>query len=178
MSDYKLVPVEPTADMLSRAMRVVTGFSGAYGEINDYLDEETAREVYADMLAAAPAVQGEPAARNDPAVAPDGFVLMPRGLTDEMVRAFCMATVLRWDDAPEDQKIEVAEKLQRAFDAVIAAAPQPAEQQPAPDVSALVKALEAVVSYHEEVYDNDKKLMMHYSKMMNEVRGAIAAHQN
>src|SRR5690554_2343262 len=79
---------------------------------------------------AAPAVQGEPVAWNDPAVAPDGFVLMPRDLTNEMVRAFCMATVLRWDDAPEDQKIEVAKKLQHAFDAVIAAAPQPAEQQP------------------------------------------------
>lgn len=74
-------------------------------------------------------IEQEPVAWNDPAAAPDGFVLVPRDLTNEMVRAFCMATVLRWDDAPEDQKIEAAEKLQHAFDAMIAAAPQPAEQQ-------------------------------------------------
>lgn len=59
MTDYKLMPVEPTQEMLDRVMGVVTGFSGAYGEFNDYLDEETAREVYAAFSADVPPVCGE-----------------------------------------------------------------------------------------------------------------------
>lgn len=60
MTDYKLMPVEPTREMLDRAMRVVTGFSGECGRFNDYLDENTAREVYAAFTDNAPDVQGEP----------------------------------------------------------------------------------------------------------------------
>ena len=59
MNDYKLLPVEPTQDMLSRVMNIVTGYSGEYGQYNNYLDEETAREMYAAFLADTPAVQME-----------------------------------------------------------------------------------------------------------------------
>ena|SRR5690554_485620 len=46
MSDYKLVPVEPTAEMLAAGKHALE--AGCY-----------ASGIYADMLAAAPAVQGE-----------------------------------------------------------------------------------------------------------------------
>lgn len=52
-----------------------------------------------------------------------------------------------------------------------------AESAAAPDVAALVEALEAVVFYHEEVEDNDGNLMMHYSKMLRKVRDALAAYR-
>src|SRR5690554_224395 len=47
----------------------------------------------------------------------------------------------------------------------------------APDVKALVEALEAVVFYHEKVEDNDGRLLMYYSKMMRKVHEALAAHR-
>lgn len=62
MIDYKLMPVEPTQEMLDNATRVVTDFSGGFDGFNDYLDEGTARAVYAAFRADAPVVQGEPVA--------------------------------------------------------------------------------------------------------------------
>lgn len=62
MTNYKLVPVEPTEDMLRRAMGVPTCFSGEYGQYNDFLDEGTARELYEAFTYGAPAVQVEPVA--------------------------------------------------------------------------------------------------------------------
>ena len=55
--------------------------------------------------------------------------------------------------------------------------PQPAEQQPAPDVAGLVEALEAVVAYDESAEDEDGNLMIHYADMMKKVREALAAHR-
>lgn len=60
MTDYKLMPKEPTQEQLDRVMGIVTGFSGDYGRFNDYLDERTAREVYETFWAYAPDVQEEP----------------------------------------------------------------------------------------------------------------------
>ena len=50
---WKLVPVEATQEMLSAAGRVCIGFSGDYGEMNDYLDDDAAKNVWESMLAAA-----------------------------------------------------------------------------------------------------------------------------
>lgn len=62
MTNYKLMPKEPTQEMLDRVMGIVIGLSGEYGQFNDYLNEETAREVYEAFRTDAPVVQGEPVA--------------------------------------------------------------------------------------------------------------------
>lgn len=72
------------------------------------------------------------------------------------------------DDLPDYVYESVFELLEMAA---------PAVQQPAPDVAHMADALEAVVSYHAEVYDSDKPLMANYSEMMRKVRGALAAHR-
>lgn len=42
-----------------------------------------------------------------------------------MTRAFAIDAVGEWDDAPEDQKAEVAERLQSGFNAMLSVAPKP-----------------------------------------------------
>jgi len=60
-----------------------------------------------------------------PQPVPEGYVLMPESLPNEAVKAFALATVGDWDNRPEDQRVEVAEKLQLAFDAMVAATQPP-----------------------------------------------------
>lgn len=123
MTDYKLMPVEPSADMLGNAMSVCTGFSGDYGTYNCYLSEDAAREVYQAFRAVAPAVQGEPVA----------WMHDSPGRMD-VIHAAVKKLLADSHDA--------AGHLHRPLDKSqhytipLYAAPQPAEQQPTLDVAA------------------------------------------
>lgn len=105
MTDYKLMPVEPTQEMLDRVMGIVTGLSGEYGQFNDYLNEETAREVYEAFRAVAPAAQAEPV-----------YLYRRRGLSD-----FVTCDLARYE--------ELSEKPDFFETKILYTTPQPAEQQ-------------------------------------------------
>ncbi len=66
---------------------------------------------------------------------PEGYVLFPASLTNDMLRAFAISTVGRWDSATEAEKQEFAEKLQSAFDEMRAAAPKPGGERPGDEES-------------------------------------------
>ncbi|HLV84205.1 MAG TPA: hypothetical protein VKY62_10555 [Devosia sp.] len=140
MTDYKLMPVEPAADMLGNAMSVCIGFSGDYGTYNCYLSEDAAREVYQAFRAAAPAVQGEPVEFDYPDFHEQG---MGCGLEDRNITDRYEAMRYGWDEALE----RVAENIGSL--GPLYTFPQPTEQQPAPDVAGLVDW--AVRKWHEQV---------------------------
>lgn len=144
MTDYKLMPVEPAADMLGNAMSVCIGFSGDYGTYSCYLSEDAAREVYQAFRAAAPAVQGEPVEFDYPDFHEQG---MGCGLEDRNITDRYEAMRYGWDEALE----RVAENIGSL--GPLYTFPQPTEQHPAPDVAGLVLALERIngmdsMSYH------------------------------
>lgn len=184
MTDYILVPMEPTADMVEAARENHEG--------EPYLPVS----LYKAMIAAAPAVQGEPVAY---AVFAD----------NENIRIWCadpiQAETLRQEygealqplyTAPppneqgepvafcEDAALSLAERTfsaevdeQLAEDIIqyalrlhtLYTAPQPAEQHPAPDVAALVEALERVM------YCNEVKFLP--EGVQQAVSDALAAHR-
>lgn len=131
MTNYKLMPKEPTQEQLDRVMGIVTGYSGDYGRFNDYLDEKTAREVYATFWAYAPDVQGEPVAsvpvaaqqrfRHPQITSPDWSIWQPAPISLDRPS---------WEI--DSQGYEVEYRLLYAT------------PQPMPDVSALVEALSAL----------------------------------
>src|SRR5690554_3985363 len=133
MSDYKLVPLEPTAEMIEAAC-----------------DEEQRplpmwsrmKAIYTAMIAAAPAVQGEPVEFDYPEFHEQGMGcgLEDRGITDRYE-----AMRYGWDEAL-DRVAEIIDDIGPLY-----TAPQPAEQQPAPDVAELVEALESAIKAFEEI---------------------------
>lgn len=98
---YKLVPVEPTPKMLAAGNCAMK--DGCYASV-----------IYADMLAASPAVQGEPV-----------YLYRRLDLDDFVTCDFARYTELSGKPNLFETKI-------------LYAAPQQAEQRPAPDVEALV----------------------------------------
>lgn len=104
MTDYKLVPVEPTDDMATAAMNAETTANMLYGEPAAFSD------IWNAMLAAAPAVQGEPV----------GWVN-----SDEL------------DNMLDDRTATLFPVRTGFHGKPVYAAPQPAEQQP--DVTQLVE---------------------------------------
>lgn len=135
MSKYKLVPMEPTPEMLAAGEFALE--AGCY-----------VSGVYADMLAAAPAVQGEPAAGNLYAVylrdnwdgQGDTYWILSRKQSDGV-----------WvsDDSGKPLIQYEGDALLKVVPLV--AAPQPVEQQPAPDVAGLVDALRAMIDQAQRV---------------------------
>lgn len=119
MTDYKLVPMEPTAEMLEAGKKEVDWY------------EHNAIDCYQAMLAAAPAVQGEPVAYLR---------------KDQLTHVKRMGPMLG----------EIADNP-RADRVPVYAAPQSAEQKPAPDVAELVEALEFYAKgEHFTPYDPDQ----------------------
>lgn len=110
MSKYKMVPVEPTAQML---------LDGQGAWLKDPLQRSST--LYKAMVAAAPAVQGEPAAFDEDVA----LTLAEREFYTEI------------DERLAADIIRYARKLHTLY-----SAPQPAEQQP--DVAQLVEALEQI----------------------------------
>lgn len=106
MSKYKMVPVEPTDDMVD-AGRSQSSFPLG---------------VYKAMIAAAPAVQGEPAVFDEDAA----LSLAERTFSTEV------------DEQLASDIIQYAQRLHSLY-----TAPKPAEQQP--DIARLVEALEVVM---------------------------------
>jgi len=127
MSDYKLVPVEPTADMVE-AFKAMWSLG--------FCDDRMAKECYAAIMNAAPAVQEEPVAWKEPAA--------------NWLREKAAAQQALNEQYPEHAKCyptweSWVLKLNWLADELSAGvAPQPAEQQTTPDVAALVEALEVM----------------------------------
>lgn len=116
MTDYKLVPVEPTPEMLAEGEHALE--AGCY-----------ASGIYADMLAAAPAVQGEPVAWSGWGCQYPGK--MPRLYGERRIAE------LNCDWENGDQLLHFT------------ATSQLTEQKPAPDVTQLVEALETCLEMEE-----------------------------
>ena len=115
MSKYKLVPVEPTPEMLE------AGADWCGQGLGKDEAKGRAATAYKYMLAAAPEVEQEPV----------GYV-SPRLLDALRSGKACGITMEGEPDAHNGVTIPLY------------TAPQPAEQQPAPDVAALVEALEDI----------------------------------
>lgn len=146
MSGYKLVPVEPTVEMMWAAQEADMD----HGDHDEWmeLDGDDCIRMYKAMLAAAPAVQGE--------AGPVGWVWHSYNQTN-FTSGSHHKEVLEADGV----------KLTPVY-----TAPPPAEQQPAPDVSALVEALECALETMENVDGaND------CSRGINAVEEALAAHR-
>lgn len=129
MSDYKLVPVEPTPEMID-AGRSQSSFPLG---------------VYKSMITAAPAVQGEPVAYM---------------FADEWGRTKIVLgkeTAEHW--APPGETIEP-----------LYTAPQPAEQQPAPDVAGLIGKMRMLVAAGNRLNEQAEECI--YDDGMAEVAGA------
>lgn len=112
MSEYKVVPVEPTAEMMST------------GGIEMGARDEDARTVWKAMIAAAPAVQGEPV-----------YLYRRRGF-----RSF--------ETCNHVQYAELSAKPRLFETKVLYTAPQPA-----PDVKALMEALRVLVAAGHRLND-------------------------
>lgn len=146
MSDHRLMPVEPTPEMLSSAMAVCTGLSGDYGIHNDHLSEDAAREVYQAFRSTAPAVQEEPSLV--------AWVLFDATADQKYIKMNDRDGSLAFFDS--EAAAQRAKHLAPGTDykrCEYYATPHPAEQQAAPDVAGLVLALERIngmdsMSYH------------------------------
>lgn len=150
MSKYKLVPVEPTLEMME---------AGAEGCGQD-LDRDEARGrafvAYKAMLAAAPAVQGEVV----------GYV--SQRLLDTLRSG--KACGITMEDKPD---------AHNGVTTPLYTAPQPAEQRPAPDVEALLEALtpqaldwmRCGLAANGHLQDGDHPALAN-------LRAALAAHRN
>lgn len=147
MTEYRLVPVEPTAEMMAAGKYALE--AGCY-----------ASGIYADMLAAAPAVQGEPVVSAGWAADAirDAHLEGQRSATGRYHSLF------RWNNSeshavflrllsgsqPAEQKpvvcvgCEGAPKPENSPCAVCG-------QQPAPDVAGLVEAAEAALGEIEDI---------------------------
>lgn len=140
---YKLVPLEPTPEMVEAARE--------HHEGEAYLPVS----VYKAMLAAAPAVQGEAVEYGWRLIAVnEAWDALERALSRACNKGYMPVTMgAEWN----------------AFDWT--EAPQPEEQQPAPDESALVEALEDIgASWHGVQTELEKY-------MRNVARRALAAHR-
>lgn len=141
MTDCIQVPVEPTPEMLEAGADWCGQGLGT--------DEAKGRAVtaYKAMLAAAPAVQGEPVARHHATVCYEDC-LCEHGSGCKL-EAECGVTV----------------PLYTAL--------QPVEQQPVPDVSALVEALEAALM----VMTSKEVRLEKQADAITMVRSQLAAHR-
>lgn len=117
MSNYKLVPIPPTPEMVEAAEEAYMPFG----------DMDLAIRM---AILAAPDVQGEPVA-----------VL----LINEPERTERGLELGDWDIAPDATAIEAFARLAGPGAYQLYLATQPAEQKPATDVAGLVEALEQVV---------------------------------
>jgi len=146
MTDYKLVPVFPTPEMLA----------AVDDEAEDkYVARGRAVSAYLAMLDAAPAVQGEP-------VVSAGWAA--DAIRDAHLEGQRSATgrhhsLFRWNNSES-----------HAVFLRLLSGSQPAEQQPAPDVAGLVEALEqCITSMLDSGYRAD-------AVVIREARSALAAH--
>ena len=133
MSDYKLVPIGPTPEMVEAAEDAYMPFG----------DMEMALRM---AVLAAPSVQGEPV----------GYV-RPHHL--KMLRYGKVCGITLEDKPDAHNRVTIP----------LYAAPQPAEQQPAPDVAVLVDALESLLRH--------AKKMGRTSALYEKARAALAAHR-
>lgn len=152
MSKYKMVPVEPTPEMIEAGKKEADWY------------EHNAIYCYQAMLAAAPTVQGEPAIRKlgimGAAFAPLSvrraytYSDQPNNTTAwKLGRAACKE---RSGGDFIDYGLQMLQYLQEEGFGVFEIdeadpAPKPAEQQPAPDVAGLVDALRAMIDQAQRV---------------------------
>lgn len=168
---WKLVPVEPTTEMRRKA-----GLSrGA--------DHYTVSKVWDAMLAAAPAVQGEPVSLRQrlfngwEGCSNHGCVVVDPKPGMMRTNGSCQCVV----NASRSQLY----MLQGRIQSVLSATPQPAEQQPAPDVEALAEALESLLDMQDEDcrYDHQGYCQNHNLDHVEDgcrvarAKAALAAHR-
>lgn len=137
MSNYKLVPVEPTPEMLDAAVQDGICVDGKPVWKRDVVFQ--AKWKYQQMLAAAPDVQGEPV----------GYVSQ-----DFLEGKWSLDHIAKSDEGQISRTIPVFAKP-----------PQPAEQQPVPDVEALVEALSIARDYVFSSLEEKKLALAGYPQM-------------
>jgi len=121
MSDYKLVPVRPTPEMCHAAEAALD-------------DDQSWPAIWEEILDVAPDVQGEPVGWHE------GY----RAAMKEAGRGVRELYVNHQFHEGARLLLDRCRQLEQSFIKSAEAAPQPAEQQPAPDVEALVEALEEI----------------------------------
>ncbi len=147
MTDYKLVPVE----LIERAAIALERFA------NDTLAGRNSAHELRELLAAASAVQGEPVAwmHDSPGRVDVIHAEVKKLLVDSHDTAGHLHRPL---DKSEHYTIPLY------------ATPQPAEQQPAPDVAGLVEALESLLRHAKKMgrtsalYDKARAALADYRK--------------
>ena len=170
MSDHRLMPVEPTPEMLSSEMAVCTGFSGDYGIHNNHLSEDAAREVYQAFRSTAPAVQEEPSLV--------AWVLFDATADQKYIKMNDRDGSLAFFDS--ESAAQRAKHLAPGTDykrCEYYATPQSAEQQP--DVTLLLSLLSHArcntCDGSGELYDNHRQ--PHQCQWCHDRSKALAAHR-
>ena len=167
---YVMVPVEPTAEMVDRGAKEVDWYS------------HNARDCYAAMLAAAPqspAVQGEPVSLRQrlfngwAGCSNHGCVVVDPKPGMMGTNGICQCVV----NASRSQLYMLQSRIQSLM-----AAPQPAAQNPAPDVAGLVEALEeCAASLAWNCFGECRAIhagpIMPAAQALETAREALATHQ-
>lgn len=176
MTDYKLVPVEPTPEMVAAGARHLQIMS---------LPEREAASVFRTMCADAPVVQVKPAIRKlgimgaafDPPSVRRAYTYSDQPNNTTASKLGSAAYKERSGGDLIDYGLQMLRYLQDEGFGVFEIddadpAPQPVKQKPAPDVDVLVDVLEQVIKAAPS-----SGPLWHGSEQIVEAREALAAHR-